>query len=95
MLVNVGFGNMVNKNRIIAVVSPETAPIKRLVQDAKDGGRAIDVTCGRRTKSVIITDSDHVILSAIQNETISNRIAGDLTSQNENGENKENMKNEE
>ena len=74
MLVNVGFGNMVNKDRIIAVVSPETAPIKRLVQDSKDGGRAIDVTCGRRTRSVIITDSDHVILSAIQCETISNRI---------------------
>ena len=74
MLVNVGFGNMVNKDRIIAVVSPETAPIKRLVQDAKDGGRAIDVTCGRRTRSVVITDSDHMILSAIQCETISNRI---------------------
>ena len=83
MLVNVGFGNMVNKDRIIAVVNPETAPIKRLVQDAKDSGRAIDVTCGRRTRSVIVTDSDHVILSAIQCETVSNRIAGDLTAQNE------------
>jgi len=83
MLVNVGFNNMVNKDRIIAVVSPETSPIKRLVQDAKDNGRAIDVTWGRRTRSVIITDSDHVILSAIQCETISNRISGDLTSQNE------------
>ena len=83
MLVNVGFGNMVNKDRIIAVVSTETAPIKRLVQDSKDSGRAIDVTCGRRTRSVIITDSDHVILSAIQCETISNRIAGDLASQSE------------
>ena len=83
MLVNVGFGNMVNKDRIIVVVSPETAPIKRLVQDAKDSGRAIDVTCGRRTRSVIITDSDHVILSAIQCETISNRIAGDITFQSE------------
>ena len=77
MLVNVGFGNMVNKDRIITVVSPETAPIKRLVQDAKDSGRAIDITCGRRTRSVIITDSDHVILSAIQCETIANRIAGE------------------
>ena len=86
MLVNVGFGNMVNKDRIIVVVSPETAPIKRLVQDAKDSGRAIDVTCGRRTRSVIITDSDHVILSAINCETISNRIAGETASQNENGE---------
>jgi regulator of extracellular matrix RemA (YlzA/DUF370 family) len=89
MLVNVGFNNMINKDRIIAVVSPETSPIKRLVQDAKDGGRAIDVTCGRRTRSVIITDSDHVILSAIQCETISNRIAGDLTSQSEDEKNDE------
>ena len=86
MLVNVGFGNMVNKDRIIAVVSPETAPIKRLVQDSKDTGRAIDVTCGRRTRSVIITDSDHVILSAINCETISNRISGELTSQTEQNE---------
>ena len=83
MLVNVGFGNMVSKERIIAVVSPETAPIKRLVQDSKDSGRAIDVTCGRRTRSVILTDSDHVILSAIQCDTISNRIAGEPISQNE------------
>jgi len=89
MLVNVGFGNMVNKDRIIVVVSPETAPIKRLVQDAKDSGRAIDVTCGRRTRSVIITDSDHVILSAIQCETVSNRISGDLTSQSEEEKNDE------
>ena len=89
MLVNVGFGNMVNKDRIIVVVSPETAPIKRLIQDAKDSGRAIDVTCGRRTRSVIITDSDHVVLSAIQCETISNRIAGDITSQSEDEKNDE------
>jgi len=95
MLVNVGFGNMVNKDRVIVVVSPETAPIKRLIQDAKDGGRAIDVTCGRRTRSVIITDSDHVILSAIQCETVSNRIAGDITSQNEQSEQNEEDKNDE
>jgi hypothetical protein len=88
MLVNVGFGNMVNTERIITVVSPETAPIKRLVQDAKDNNRAIDVTCGRRTRSVIITDSDHVILSAIQCETIANRISGD-TSQSEEEKNGE------
>ena len=84
MLVNVGFNNMVNKDRIIAVVSPETSPIKRLVQDSKDNGRAIDVTCGRRTRSVIITDSDHVILSAIQCETLANRIADGVNSQNNN-----------
>jgi len=83
MLFNAGFGNMVSKDRIIAVVNPDTAPIKRLVQDAKDSGRAIDITCGRRTRSVIITDSDHVILSAIQCETISNRITGDLSAQSE------------
>jgi regulator of extracellular matrix RemA (YlzA/DUF370 family) len=75
MLVNVGFGNMVNKDRIIAVVNPDTAPIKRLVQDSKDSGRAIDVTCGRRTRSVILTDSDHVILSAVQPETVANRLS--------------------
>ena len=76
MLVNVGFGNSVNKNRIISVVSPETAPIKRLVQDAKDQNRVIDVTCGRKTRAVIITDSDHVILSALKCETIAAKIAG-------------------
>ncbi|MCL2813843.1 MAG: DUF370 domain-containing protein [Oscillospiraceae bacterium] len=84
MFVNVGFGNMVNKDRIIAVASSETSPMKRLVQDAKDSGRAIDVTCGRRTRSVIITDSDHVILSAIQCETISNRLEGGSPEQTEN-----------
>ena len=72
--INVGFGNMVAAERIVALASPDSAPIKRLVQDAKDDGRASDVTCGRRTRSVIITDSEHVILSAIQTETISNRL---------------------
>ena len=72
--INVGFGNMVAADRVVALASPDSAPVKRLVQDAKDDGRAIDVTCGRRTRSVIITDSEHVILSAIQTETISNRL---------------------
>lgn len=72
--INVGFGNMVSASRIVAIASPESAPIKRLVQDAKDTGRAIDVSCGRRTRAVIVTDSDHVILSAIVAETISNRL---------------------
>lgn len=72
--INVGFGNMVAAERVIAVVSPDSAPIKRLVQDAKDSGRAIDVTCGKRTRAAIITDSEHVILSAFQSETISNRL---------------------
>ncbi len=73
--VNVGFNNMVNAERIIAVISYDSAPAKRLVLDARDSGRSIDCTCGKKTRSVIITDSDHVILSALQNETISARIA--------------------
>lgn len=72
--INVGFGNMVAAERVVSLASPDSAPIKRLIQDAKDDGRAIDVTCGRRTRSVIITDSEHVILSAIQTETIANRL---------------------
>ena len=75
--INIGFGNMVAVDRVIALVSPDSAPIKRLIQDAKDEGRTIDVTCGRRTRAVIITDSDHVILSAIQTETIANRLDSD------------------
>ena len=72
--INVGFGNMVAADRVISIANPDSAPIKRLIQDSKDDGRAIDVTCGRRTRAVIITDSDHVILSAIQTETIANRL---------------------
>ncbi len=72
--INVGFGNMVAVNRIVTLASPESAPIKRLITEAKDSGRAIDVTCGRRTRAVIITDSEHVILSAIQTETLANRL---------------------
>ncbi len=74
--INVGFGNMIAAQRVIALVTPESAPIKRLIQDAKDEKRAIDVTCGRRTRSVIITDSEHVILSAIQPETLRGRLSG-------------------
>ena len=72
--INIGFGNMVAVDRMVALVSPDSAPVKRLIQDAKDEGRTIDVTCGRRTRAVIITDSEHVILSAIQAETIANRL---------------------
>lgn len=86
--INIGFGNMVAASRIVAIASPDSAPIKRLMQDAKDSGRTIDVSCGRRTRSVIITDSDHVILSAIQSETIANRINDDVADE-ENGENGE------
>ncbi len=74
--INAGFNNMIALDRIVALASPDSAPIKRIVQDAKDDGRAIDISCGRRTRSVIITDSDHVILSAIQPETLSGRLNG-------------------
>ncbi len=73
-LINVGYGNMVAVSHIIAIVSPDSAPIKRMVQDAKERGTAIDATFGRRTKAVIITDSDHVILSAIQPKHIAGRV---------------------
>ncbi len=72
-LINIGFGNIVSANRIIAIVSPESAPLKRLVQEAKDKGTAIDATYGRRTRAVIIMDSGHVILSAVQPETVAGR----------------------
>ena len=75
--INIGFGNMVSAGRIVAIAAPDSAPIKRLVQDARDDGRVIDVSCGRRTRAVIITDFEHVILSAIQAETITNRLATD------------------
>ncbi|MEF9982928.1 MAG: DUF370 domain-containing protein [Oscillospiraceae bacterium] len=73
-LINIGFGNMVSANRLVAIVSPESAPIKRIIQDAKERATLVDATYGRRTRAVIITDSDHVILSAIQPETVANRI---------------------
>ena len=75
--INIGYGNMVAVDRIVALVSPDSAPIKRLIQDAKDDGRVIDVTCGRKTRAVIVTDSEHVILAAIQTETIANRLESD------------------
>jgi len=73
-LINIGFGNMVSANRLVAIVSPESAPVKRIVQDARKRGLLIDATYGRRTRAVIITDSDHVILSAVQPETVANRL---------------------
>lgn len=73
-LINIGFGNMVSASKLIAIVSPESAPIKRIVQDARDKGCLIDATYGRRTRAVIVMDSDHVILSAIQPETVANRV---------------------
>lgn len=74
-LINIGFGNMVLSNRIIAIVSPESAPIKRLIQDSRDKGILVDATYGRRTRAVIITDSEHIILSSLQPETVANRMA--------------------
>ena len=81
--INVGFGNMVAAERIVVIAGPDSAPIKRLVQDARDAGRVIDVTCGRRTRAVLLTDSEHVILSAIQSETISNRLASEEEEEDE------------
>ena len=74
-LVNIGFGNIVSANRIIAIVSPESAPIKRIVQEAKDKGTAVDATYGRRTRAVVIMDSGHIILSAVHPETVAGRLA--------------------
>ena len=76
-LINIGFGNMVSANRLVAIVSPESAPIKRIIQDARDRGTLIDATYGRRTRAVISTDSDHVVLSAVQPETVANRLVDD------------------
>lgn len=72
-LINIGFGNMISGDRIVAIVSPESAPIKRIVQEARERGMLVDATYGRRTRSVVITDSDHVILSALQAETLGGR----------------------
>ena len=74
--ISIGYGNMVATDRIVTLVTPESAPIKRMIQDAKDAGRVIDVSCGKKTKSVIITDSEHIILSAVKTETIANRLEG-------------------
>ena len=73
-LINIGFGNMVSASRLIAIVSPESAPIKRIIQEARDRAMLIDATYGRRTRAVIVMDSDHVVLSAIQPETIAHRL---------------------
>lgn len=73
-LINIGFGNMVSASRLVAIASPESAPIKRIIQDAKDKGTLIDATHGRRTRAVIITDSDHIILTYLQSETVAARI---------------------
>ena len=78
-LINIGYGNLLVKERIVSVVSPDAAPIKRMIIDAKETGRAIDASCGKKTKSVIITDSDHVVLCALEPERIFNRFNGEDT----------------
>lgn len=86
-LINIGFGNIVAANRLIAIVSPESAPIKRVIQEAREKGMLIDATYGRRTRAVLITDSDHIILSAVQPETVAHRLdtkekpSGDVVTQ--------------
>ena len=85
-LINIGFGNMVSAGRLIAIVSPESAPIKRIIQKAKERDALIDATYGRRTRAVLITDSDHVILSPIQPETVANRLGNDLDTEDEDDE---------
>ncbi len=82
-LINIGFGNIVSANRIVSIVSPDSAPIKRIIQEARDRGVLIDATYGRRTRAVIITDSDHVILSAVQPETVAQRLANLTKEQSE------------
>ena len=75
-LINVGFGNMISAGRLIAIVSPDSAPIKRMVQEARERGVLIDASFGRRTRAVLVMDNDHLVLSALQPETVANRIAG-------------------
>lgn len=74
-LINIGFGNMVSANRLIAIVSPESAPIKRIIREADDKGMLVNATYGRRTRAVLVTDSGHLILSSLQPETVANRLA--------------------
>ena len=78
-LVNIGFGNTVAADKIVAIVSPDSAPIKRMVQEAKDNGTAIDATFGRKTRAVLIMDSGHIILAAVQPETVAGRVDKDIT----------------
>lgn len=86
-LINIGFGNMVSAGRIVAIVSPESAPIKRLIQDAKERGTLIDATHGRRTRAVIITDCDHIILTYLQSETVGNRMSDEYPEETEENDN--------
>ena len=73
-LINIGYGNMVSVQRVVAVVSPDAAPIRRMIQDARDAGRVIDATCGHKTRAVLVTDSEHIVLSPLLPETVTARI---------------------
>lgn len=84
-LINIGFGNMVSTSRIISIISPESAPIKRMIQEARDKGSLIDATYGRRTRAVIVTDSGHVVLSALQPETVGHRLDDKTAEEDQNG----------
>ena len=75
--INIGFGNIISSTRMVAAVSPESAPIKRIIQDARDNGKLVDATYGRKTRAVIIMDSEHVILSSVQPETVAGRVEDD------------------
>lgn len=78
-LVNIGFGNLISAQRLISVVGPDSAPVKRMIQDAREAGNLIDATYGRRTRAVLIMDSDHIVLSALQPETVASRVGGKET----------------
>ena len=82
-LVNIGFGNIVAANRIISIISPESAPIKRIIQEARDKGMLVDATYGRRTRAVVVVDSGHIFLSAVQPETVANRLVAQTTDSEE------------
>lgn len=82
-LVNIGFGNIVAANRIISIISPESAPIKRIIQEARDKGMLVDATYGRRTRAVVVVDSGHIILSAVQPETVANRLVAQTANSEE------------
>lgn len=85
-LINIGFGNFVVANRLVAIVSPESAPIKRIIQEARDRGKLVDATYGRKTRAVLITDSEHVVLSAVQPETVAHRFDAKGSSLGDEGE---------
>ena len=78
-LINIGFGNIILAERIIAIISPDSAPVKRMIQESKDNGKIIDATCGRKTRAVLIMDSGHIILAAVQPETVAGRVDKDIT----------------